>query len=181
MKRIRTEWLNVGDEYPSPDIPPSDPGDPDVGRAEALACARSGLGLVIRRGGLISALPSWRVDGSRPGTAAERRVMELLIVTAPPAYDSFGALLRAHRHRSLLSQQELAARSGLSERTIRNLEANRVRVPRASTARLLAEALELDGPDRETFISTWRRNPDLQRKRIEALSAPSSRPGAAAG
>ena len=62
--------------------------------------------------------------------------MELLIVAAPAAYDSFGALVRAQRHRALLSQEELAARSGLSERAIRNLEANRVRVPRASTTRL---------------------------------------------
>jgi len=88
--------------------------------------------------------------------------MELLILAAPAAYDSFGALLRAQRHRALLSQEELAARSGLSERTIRNLEANRVRVPRASTTRLLAKALGLSGPDREVFISACRRNPDLE-------------------
>src|SRR5215468_1347760 len=89
--------------------------------------------------------------------------MELLIVAAPAAYDSFGALLRAQRHRALLSQEELAAQSGLSERTIRNLEANRVRVPRASTTRLLAKALGLSGPDREAFISACRRDPDLER------------------
>ena len=100
--------------------------------------------------------------------------MELLIVAAPAAHGSFGALLRAQRHRALLSQEELAARSGLSERTIRNLEANRVRVPRASTTRLLAKALGLNGPDREAFISARRRDRDLEH--AESLSARGSGP-----
>ncbi len=100
--------------------------------------------------------------------------MELLIVAAPAAHGSFGALLRAQRHRALLSQEELAARSGLSERTIRNLEANRVRVPRASTTRLLAKALGLNGPDREAFISARRRDRELEH--AEGLSARGSGP-----
>ena len=71
-------------------------------------------------------------------------------------HDSFGGLLRAQRHRAHLSQEELAERSGLSERTIRNLEADRVRVPRASTARLLGEALGLTGSAREAFLQACR-------------------------
>ena len=75
-------------------------------------------------------------------------------------HDSLGELLRAQRHRAHLSQEELAERSGLSERTIRNLEADRVRVPRASTARLLGEALGLTGPAREAFLQACRGTPE---------------------
>jgi DNA-binding XRE family transcriptional regulator len=45
----------------------------------------------------------------------------------PPRADkaSFGMLLRAHRTRLGLTQEELAERAGLSERTLRNLEGGR--------------------------------------------------------
>ena len=72
----------------------------------------------------------------------------------PPA--SFGALLRASRHRALLSQEQLAARAELSERTVRNLEADRVRSPRADTVRLLAGALQLSEPERESWLAAAR-------------------------
>ena len=54
--------------------------------------------------------------------------MEHLVIAPPPG--SFGTLLRACRHRACLSQEQLAARAELSERTVRNLEAGRVRSPR---------------------------------------------------
>jgi transcriptional regulator with XRE-family HTH domain len=68
----------------------------------------------------------------------------------PPG--SFGALLRACRHRACLSQEQLAARAELSERTVRNLEAGRVRSPRIDTVRLLADALQLGEPERESWF-----------------------------
>src|SRR5215468_7390235 len=68
----------------------------------------------------------------------------------PPG--SFGALLRACRHRACLSQEQLAARAELSERTVRNLEAGRVRSPRIDTVRLLADALRLGEPERESWF-----------------------------
>jgi transcriptional regulator with XRE-family HTH domain len=49
-------------------------------------------------------------------------------------HGSFGAFLRARRHRALLSQEQLAARAELSERTVRDLETGRVRSPRPDTA-----------------------------------------------
>jgi transcriptional regulator with XRE-family HTH domain len=101
--------------------------------------------------------------------------MEPPIVAAPVEYDSFGALLRSQRQRAHLSQEELAARSGLSERSIRNLEANRVRVPRASTARLLADALGQAGPEREAFVRACRGDPDPP-ERVETRSAPGADP-----
>ena len=68
----------------------------------------------------------------------------------PPG--SFGALLRVCRHRACLSQEQLAARAELSERTVRNLEAGRVRSPRTDTVRLLADALQLGEPERESWF-----------------------------
>jgi transcriptional regulator with XRE-family HTH domain len=78
-------------------------------------------------------------------------------VLPPPA--SFGALLRARRHRACLSQEQLAAHAELSERTVRNLEAGRVRSPRAATVRLLADALQLSDPERESWLEAARGGP----------------------
>jgi hypothetical protein len=47
------------------------------------------------------------------------------LVSAPPVQGSFGALLLARRCRVLLSQEQLAARAEVSERTVRDLEAGR--------------------------------------------------------
>jgi tetratricopeptide (TPR) repeat protein/transcriptional regulator with XRE-family HTH domain len=60
--------------------------------------------------------------------------------------------VRAHRRRLGLSQEELAARAGLSVRSIQALEAGRVRAPRTSTVRLLADAFELRAAEREAFV-----------------------------
>src|SRR5262249_59405343 len=81
--------------------------------------------------------------------------MEQLVSAAPPR-GSFGALLRARRQRALLSQEQLAARAGLSERTVRNLEAGRVQLPRTDTVRLLVEALQLTGPERGDWFAAAR-------------------------
>src|SRR5215510_13080901 len=78
--------------------------------------------------------------------------MEQLVSAAPP-HGSFGAFLRARRQRALLSQEQLAARAALSERTVRDLETGRVRSPRPETARLLADALQLTGPERERWFA----------------------------
>src|SRR5215468_2012264 len=88
--------------------------------------------------------------------AAEMGDMEQLASTWPSPDGSFGALLRASRRRALLSQEQLAARAGLSERTVRGLETGRVRRPRDDTVRLLAEALRLNGPQRESWIAAAR-------------------------
>jgi DNA-binding XRE family transcriptional regulator len=67
-----------------------------------------------------------------------------------------GALLRAFRRRACLSQEQLAARAELSERTVRNLEGGRVRSPHNDTLRLLAAALGLDGRERESWFAAAR-------------------------
>src|SRR5215218_9038917 len=63
----------------------------------------------------------------------------------------FSALLREHRQRLVLSQEELAARSGLSTRALRYLEDRQVRRPRPMSVRLLADALGLAGRARAEF------------------------------
>ena len=75
------------------------------------------------------------------------------LASAPPPDGSFGALLRTFRPRACLSQEQLAARADLSERTVRNLEAGRVRSPRTHTVRLLADALALTGPQRHSWVA----------------------------
>jgi DNA-binding CsgD family transcriptional regulator/transcriptional regulator with XRE-family HTH domain len=78
-------------------------------------------------------------------------------LASPPARGSFGALLLARRRTALLSQEQLAARAEVSERTVRDLEAGRVRSPRADTVRLLADALQLTGPERCSWFAAARR------------------------
>ena len=82
--------------------------------------------------------------------------MDQPVSAALPPHGSFGALLRARRHRASLSQEQLAARAELSERTVRDLETGRVRSPRPDTARLLADALQLTGPERESWLAAAR-------------------------
>ena len=78
------------------------------------------------------------------------------LVSAPSWPGSFGTLLRASRHRAYLSQEQLAARAELSERTVRNLEAGRVRSPRTDTVRLLADALQLNEAERKSWFEAAR-------------------------
>jgi tetratricopeptide (TPR) repeat protein/transcriptional regulator with XRE-family HTH domain len=74
---------------------------------------------------------------------------------------AFGLLLRQRRRRAGLTQEELAARSGLSVRTISNLERGSSR-PYRRTAETLAEALALDTRAAEDFLALARaaRMPD---------------------
>ncbi len=63
----------------------------------------------------------------------------------------FAFLVRRWRHAARLTQDELAARSGLSPRGIQNLEGGRVSRPRRDSVRLLADALGLRGERRAQF------------------------------
>ncbi|HEY3607154.1 MAG TPA: tetratricopeptide repeat protein [Pseudonocardiaceae bacterium] len=71
--------------------------------------------------------------------------------------DAFGALLHAGRRSAGLSQEELAERSGLSVRTIRELEHGRTRRPYRDSVHRLADALELRDTARAEFIAAGRR------------------------
>lgn len=67
------------------------------------------------------------------------------------ADETFAAMVQRRRHLANLTQEGLAERSGLSPRSIQNLERGRVTRPRRESVRLLADALGLTGPDRARF------------------------------
>lgn len=69
---------------------------------------------------------------------------------------TFGELLKRLRKRADLTQEELAQAAGLSQRTISDLERGVARAARKETARLLADALGLDGPERAEFEASAR-------------------------
>jgi tetratricopeptide (TPR) repeat protein/transcriptional regulator with XRE-family HTH domain len=63
----------------------------------------------------------------------------------------FGELVRTYRLRSGMSRHRLAVATGLGLSTLRDVERGRIGRPRPSTVRLLAEAFELAGAERERF------------------------------
>jgi transcriptional regulator with XRE-family HTH domain/tetratricopeptide (TPR) repeat protein len=63
----------------------------------------------------------------------------------------FGEVVRAHRSRLGLSQEDLAHRCGVSVRGIRKIEAQQTGRPRPVTVRLLADAFGLRGTERDRF------------------------------
>ncbi|MGO1050380.1 helix-turn-helix transcriptional regulator [Crossiella sp. CA198] len=65
----------------------------------------------------------------------------------------FGLALRQARTLAGLTQEQLAERSGVGVRTIGGLETGTRGDPRPSTARRLADALELDPPDRARLLA----------------------------
>jgi tetratricopeptide (TPR) repeat protein/transcriptional regulator with XRE-family HTH domain len=64
----------------------------------------------------------------------------------------FGRSVAGHRRRLGLTQEDLAAQTGLSVRSIRDVETGRVARPRVSTVRLLADAFGLADREREQFV-----------------------------
>ena len=96
--------------------------------------------------------------------------------------ETFDARLRAGRRAAGLTQEELAGRSGLSVRAIRDLESGRTRWPYPNSLHRLADALGLAGPIREEFIVAAGRG-SAGRVRPASGHAPVPRqlPGAAPG
>ncbi|GAA2404694.1 hypothetical protein GCM10010191_10540 [Actinomadura vinacea] len=69
----------------------------------------------------------------------------------------FSSLLRALRERACLTQEELSERSGLSVRTISDLERGRTARPQRKSVALLAAALRIEGEALEAFRRLARR------------------------
>ena len=67
---------------------------------------------------------------------------------------NFGALLKHYRLAAGLSQEALAARAGLSARTISDLERGIHGTPRTDTLELLTSALSLSAQQRTLSIVT---------------------------
>ena len=75
-------------------------------------------------------------------------------MSEPPA--TFAGLLRQLRTEAGLTQEELAAESGVSLRSVSDLERGVVAIPHRDTVRLLADALHLTGPARVEFETAGR-------------------------
>lgn len=73
-----------------------------------------------------------------------------------PSSVSFAALLRQLRTEAGLTQEELAGKSGISTRSVSDLERGINLTARRDTTRLLADALELSGQARVTFEAAAR-------------------------
>ncbi|WP_017541749.1 ATP-binding protein [Nocardiopsis halophila] len=68
------------------------------------------------------------------------------------AESDFGALLLGHRRAAGMSQKRLARASGMSVRALRELEHGRARAAQRRSAEVLAEALGLQGGERDRFL-----------------------------
>lgn len=84
---------------------------------------------------------------------------------------SFGTLLRRFRLAAGLTQAALAARAGLSERALNDLERDPQRTPRLETITLLSEALGLTPGDRAQFLAAARPETSLAPARRDPLEA----------
>jgi tetratricopeptide (TPR) repeat protein/transcriptional regulator with XRE-family HTH domain len=76
-----------------------------------------------------------------------------------PLSGHFAALLRAWRERALLTQDQLAARTGMGVRTIRRLESGGVHRPRSGSVRLLGDALGLTDAERAQLATAAKEAP----------------------
>ncbi|WP_101783989.1 BTAD domain-containing putative transcriptional regulator [Nonomuraea indica] len=92
---------------------------------------------------------------------------------------TLGSFIRDRRLRAGLNQNELAAHAALSERSLRDLEADRVSRPRAASLRRLAEALDITSAELDTLLATVRTAP-VEPLRIGVLGSLSVRAGDAA-
>jgi len=86
---------------------------------------------------------------------------------------AFGPYLRALRRSARLSQDGLAQRAGISQRTVSDLERGIWKTPRADTAALLADGLELSPAQRIEFFAV------IERERTGEQGAPTPVPGLA--
>jgi transcriptional regulator with XRE-family HTH domain len=71
-------------------------------------------------------------------------------------FDAFGCQVRRLRRDARLTQEQLAAKSGISVRTIQQIEGGRVRRPHPESVRLLAAALGVTGAERDRFDAAAR-------------------------
>ncbi|SDT77176.1 Tetratricopeptide repeat-containing protein [Actinoplanes derwentensis] len=84
--------------------------------------------------------------------------------------------MRAHRRRLGLSQEDLAARIGISISTIGKVEAGRISQPRPVTVRLLADAFGLTGAERDEFCQGADGAPTTAAPRVASQLPPDVHP-----
>jgi tetratricopeptide (TPR) repeat protein/transcriptional regulator with XRE-family HTH domain len=93
----------------------------------------------------------------------------------------FGDLVRSVRHRTGLTQEELAEASGVSVRAIVDLERGQVRRPRSGTVRRIADACHLTGPARTQFEVAAREGSWPNRDALSSVVFPAQLPPALVG
>jgi transcriptional regulator with XRE-family HTH domain len=93
----------------------------------------------------------------------------------------FGDLVRSIRHRTGLTQEELAEASGVSVRAIVDLERGQVRRPRSGTVQRIADACQLTGPVRTQFELAAREGSWPNREAVSGAVVPAQLPPALAG
>ncbi|HEX8864584.1 MAG TPA: helix-turn-helix transcriptional regulator, partial [Lentzea sp.] len=85
---------------------------------------------------------------------------------------TFGEYLRFYRRRAALTQEELTARTGLSVRTLSDLERGRVQTPQAQTVELLVAGLGLDDGEADEFVALARSSDTVSPRQEHADCAP---------
>ena len=96
--------------------------------------------------------------------------------TTPRPSDSFGAHLRRLREEAGLTQEELAARAGLTPHAVSALERGERKRPYPHTVRSLAEALELYEDERATLIAAVPKRESASHRGSGAISESTTLP-----
>jgi predicted ATPase/transcriptional regulator with XRE-family HTH domain len=81
-------------------------------------------------------------------------------------------MLRGHRQRAMVTQEELARQAGVGVRTVRDLERGRASRPQRTTVELLARALGLTGAEHENFLAAARGQPVTARPAARIVRLP---------
>ncbi len=89
--------------------------------------------------------------------------------------DVFGDLVRKHRRRLVLSQEDVAGLSGVTVRGLRKIESGQIGAPRPATVRLLADAFGLAGEARDEFFAAAQQPSTV--KRVAQAVVPALLPG----
>jgi transcriptional regulator with XRE-family HTH domain len=98
------------------------------------------------------------------------------VLRRSPAPCAFGLALRRRRVAARLTQEQLAARAGLSARAVGDIERGRVRYPRPESVRLLGRALGQAGPELDAFLGLARAEYWAGRARGEQAAVPAQLP-----
>ena len=99
-------------------------------------------------------------------------------INPTPLPGSFGEALRQHRMTARLTQEELAAGSGLSVRAIRDMECGRSARPYPRSVRLLAAALGLTAGQQAEFSDLLAKPPSVDGARVVSGVVPRQLPAA---
>jgi predicted ATPase/class 3 adenylate cyclase len=126
-------------------------------RKDTVALLAEALGLAgAERATFDAAARGMRLLPHLPTAAEGQTDLPAPSVPEPPAPSAFGARLRQLRLAAGLTQGQLAARAGLSERAVNDLERAPERTPRLETVTLLADALSLAPEARAELLATAR-------------------------